>query len=53
MPAGDDYREDTTDEIVIKRVSEIADTIDPSIRSTFDYGSKYDDCRLPLLDLKM
>ena len=49
----DDYREDTTDEIVIKRVSEIADTIDPSIRSTFDYGSKYDDCRLPLLDLKM
>ena len=49
----DDYRDDTTDEIVIKRVSEIADTIDPSIRSIFDYGSKYDDCRLPMLDLKM
>jgi hypothetical protein len=49
----DDFREDSTDESVVRRISEIADTIDPSIKSTYDYGSKYEDGRLPMLDLKM
>ena len=48
----DDFRTDTTDAMVMQRVSEIADTIDPSIKSTFDYGSRYDDRRLPMLDIK-
>ena len=48
-----DFKTDTTDKEVIERVSKIADLIDPSIRSTFDYGSKYADRRLPSLDLKL
>ena len=50
--AVDDHREDTADEQVIRRISQIADTIDPAIKSTYDCGSKYADNRLPLLDLK-
>ena len=42
-----------TDEEIAKRISHIADTIDPSIKSTYDYGSKYTDGRLPMLDLKL
>ena len=38
---------------MIQRISEIADTIDPSIKSTYDCGSKYLDGRLPMLDLKL
>ena len=49
----DDFRDDTTDKMVITKISQIADTIDPSIKSTYDYGSLYSDDRLPLLDLKM
>ena len=48
-----DLRTDTTDEEVIKKVSEIANTIDKNIKSTYDYGSKYEDGRLPMLDLKL
>ena len=48
-----DCREDTTDEMVITRISQIADTIDPAIKSTYDVGSNYEDGRLPMLDLKL
>ena len=41
------------DEEIAKRISRIADTIDHSIKSTYDYGSKYTDGRLPMLDLKL
>lgn len=51
--AVDDFREDTTDEEVMKKLSQIADTIDSSIKSTYDYGSKYEDGRSPMLDLRM
>ena len=43
----------TTDEEVIKKVSEIANTIDACIQSTYDYSSKYEDGRVPMLDLKL
>ena len=49
----DDKKDDTVNEVVIQRISEIADTIDPSIKSTYDCGSKYQDGRLPMLDLKL
>ena len=42
-----------TDEEIARKISLIADTIDPSIKSTYDFGSKYADKRLPMLDLKM
>ena len=38
---------------MIKKVSEIANTIDACIQSTYDYGSKYEDGRVPMLDLKL
>ena len=47
----DDMQTNTTDEEVIKKVSEIANTIDACIQSTYDYGSKYEDGRVPMLDL--
>ena len=50
--AVDDFREDTTDEQVISKISQIADTIDPAIKSTYDVGGNYADKKLPLLDLK-
>ena len=49
----DDFKDDTNDEMVMKKISQIADSIDPSIRSTYDYGSKYEDGKLPMLDLKI
>ena len=47
----DDMQTNTTDEEVIKKVSKIANTIDACIQSTYDYGSKYEDGRVPMLDL--
>ena len=49
----DDFDENSDDERVIRKISELADTIDPSIRSTYDYGKNYSDSRLPMLDLKL
>ena len=49
----DDMQTNTTDEEVIKKVNEIANTIDACIQSTYDYGSKYEDGRVPMLDLKL
>ena len=45
--AVDDFREDTTDEQVISKISQIADTIDPAIKSTYDVGGNYADKKLP------
>ena len=49
----DDFKEDTTDKEVVQKISEIADTIDPCIRTTYDYCSNYADGRVPMLDLKI
>ena len=41
------------DRYVMERVKEIADTIHPSTKTTCDYGSNYNDNKLPMLDVKM
>ena len=42
-----------TDRHVMERIREIADTIHPRTKTTCDYGSNYDDGRLPMLDIKI
>ena len=41
------------DKYVMEKVKEIADTIHPSTKTTCDYRSKYEDKKLPLVDVKM
>ena len=41
------------DERTMKLLQSIANSIHPSIRMTIDYPSKYDDNKVPMLDLKM
>ena len=41
------------DRYVMEKVKQIADTIHPSTKTTCDYGSKYEDNKLPMLDVKM
>ena len=42
-----------SDKYVMEKVREIANTIHPKTRTTCDYGSKYEDGKLPGLDLKI
>ena len=48
----DDFGEDTNDEQVMSKIRQIVDTIDPSIKSTYDIGNNYEDKRIPLIDAK-
>ena len=49
----DDQRtEATTDREVMEKIQREANSISTSIRATADYGSKYRDGKLPLLDVK-
>ena len=41
------------DQFVMEKVKVIANTIHPSTRATCDYGSKYEDNKLPTLDTKL
>ena len=41
------------DRYVMEKVKTIADTIHPSTTTTCDYGSNYNDNKLPMLDVKM
>ena len=42
-----------SDENIMRKVRELANTVDENIKATFDYGSKYADGKLPMLDLKL
>ena len=45
--------EGPTDKYLMEKVRTIANTIHPKTRATCDYGSKYEDGRLPMLDVKI
>ena len=45
--------EEPRDQFVMERVKELANTIHSNIKATCDYGSKYEDGKLPVLDLKI
>jgi hypothetical protein len=49
----DEERDGPRDGQVMEKVRRIADTIHPSTKTTCDYGSKYDDNKLPMLDIKL
>ena len=44
---------ENNDKEVMRRVGELANTIEANIKATYDYGSKYADGKLPMLDLKL
>ena len=44
---------DNNDKEVMRKVGELANTIEDNIKATYDYGSKYADGKLPMLDLKL
>ena len=50
-------REDTItgprDKCIMERVKLLANTIHSNIKATCDYGSNYEDGKLPMLDVKM
>ena len=50
-------REDTItgprDKCIMERVKQLANTIHSNIKATCDYGSNYEDGKLPMLDIKM
>lgn len=48
-----DLRTDTTDKSVVEHISKIADSIDPCIKTTYDYCSNYEDGKVPMLDTKL
>ena len=45
--------EEPKDKVVMERVKELANTIHSNIKATCDYGSNYEDGKLPVLDLKI
>ena len=56
MVLATEIEEDITvpkDKYVMEKVREIADTIHPKTKTTCDYGSNYNDGKLPMLDVKM
>jgi hypothetical protein len=50
---GEDAVGEPRDKVVMEKVREIANTIHSNIRATCDYGSNYDDRKLPVMDVKI
>ena len=49
----DNYGNEARDKLVMEKVKRIANTIHSNIQATCDYGSNYEDGKLPMLDLKL
>ena len=42
-----------SDQLMMRKLKALADSIDPNLKATTDVGSNHEDGRLPILDLKV